>query len=475
MKILLVDDELEYGVVMKKILQKKGYLVDIALSGEEAINIIKKDKNYDLVLSDVMMKNMDGVQLLDRIKSINRDIEVILVTGYGSIENAVDAMKRGALSYFIKSNPIENLLEEVEKVKASKISVSVQKNNFEFTLESKNRDFNNIIKIAKKAACKDVNILILGESGVGKDILARYIHSISPRKNEIFVPVNCCSFSENLLESELFGHEKGSFTGAVDSRKGRFELSNKGTLFLDEIGDIPLNVQVKLLRTLEDKSIERIGSNKSIKVDFRLICAMNKEPKVEISNGNIREDFFYRISTITITIPPLRKRREDLTTLIEFFLNKYQIEHDKKIHSIDKEVKDFLLNYNYPGNIRELKNTAMYINIMSSEDVILINDLPHNLLNITEDFSKEISILKDRTSIEKVKLVMECLKNANNLNKNIGRNGIVNSINGLGYNITEGEVRGILNMLKELDLIICESGRKGSELNRRGKNILNSI
>lgn len=292
MKILLVDDELEYGVVMKKILQKKGYLVDIALSGEEAINIIKKDKNYDLVLSDVMMKNMDGVQLLDRIKSINRDIEVILVTGYGSIENAVDAMKRGALSYFIKSNPIENLLEEVEKVKASKISVSVQKNNFEFTLESKNRDFNNIIKIAKKAACKDVNILILGESGVGKDILARYIHSISPRKNEIFVPVNCCSFSENLLESELFGHEKGSFTGAVDSRKGRFELSNKGTLFLDEIGDIPLNVQVKLLRTLEDKSIERIGSNKSIKVDFRLICAMNKEPKVEISNGNIREDFF---------------------------------------------------------------------------------------------------------------------------------------------------------------------------------------
>ncbi|HFL3244651.1 TPA: sigma-54-dependent transcriptional regulator, partial [Clostridioides difficile] len=202
MKILLVDDELEYGVVMKKILQKKGYLVDIALSGEEAINIIKKDKNYDLVLSDVMMKNMDGVQLLDRIKSINRDIEVILVTGYGSIENAVDAMKRGALSYFIKSNPIENLLEEVEKVKASKISVSVQKNNLEFTLESKNRDFNNIIKIAKKAACKDVNILILGESGVGKDILARYIHSISPRKNEIFVPVNCCSFSENLLESE---------------------------------------------------------------------------------------------------------------------------------------------------------------------------------------------------------------------------------------------------------------------------------
>lgn len=439
MKILLVDDELEYGVVMKKILQKKGYLVDIALSGEEAINIIKKDKNYDLILSDVMMKNMDGVQLLDRIKSINRDIEVILVTGYGSIENAVDAMKRGALSYFIKSNPIENLLEEVEKVKASKISVSVQKNNFEFTLESKNRDFNNIIKIAKKAACKDVNILILGESGVGKDILARYIHSISPRKNEIFVPVNCCSFSENLLESELFGHEKGSFTGAVDSRKGRFELSNKGTLFLDEIGDIPLNVQVKLLRTLEDKSIERIGSNKSIKVDFRLICAMNKEPKVEISNGNIREDFFYRISTITITIPPLRKRREDLTTLIEFFLNKYQIEHDKKIHSIDKEVKDFLLNYNYPGNIRELKNIINRLVVLSEEGNLSKDNL--NLISNNVYIDDKISIrplreIRKEFECEYIEKVLSlCGNNISNTAKKleISRRQLTNKIS--EYNI----------------------------------------
>ncbi|AXU27767.1 TPA: sigma-54-dependent transcriptional regulator [Clostridioides difficile] len=439
MKILVVDDELEYGVVMKKILQKKGYLVDIALSGEEAINIIKKDKNYDLILSDVMMKNMDGVQLLDRIKSINRDIEVILVTGYGSIENAVDAMKRGALSYFIKSNPIENLLEEVEKVKASKISVSVQKNNLEFTLKSKNRDFNNIIKIAKKAACKDVNILILGESGVGKDILARYIHSISPRKNEIFVPVNCCSFSENLLESELFGHEKGSFTGAVDSRKGRFELSNKGTLFLDEIGDIPLNVQVKLLRTLEDKSIERIGSNKSIKVDFRLICVMNKEPKVEISNGNIREDFFYRISTITITIPPLRKRREDLTTLIEFFLNKYQIEHDKKIHSIDKEVKDFLLNYNYPGNIRELKNIINRLVVLSEEGNLSKDNL--NLISNNVYIDDKISIrplreIRKEFECEYIEKVLSlCGNNISNTAKKleISRRQLTNKIS--EYNI----------------------------------------
>ncbi|WP_227483221.1 MULTISPECIES: sigma-54-dependent transcriptional regulator [unclassified Clostridioides] len=439
MKILVVDDELEYGTIMKKILQKNGYVVDIALSGEEAVSIIKKNKNYDLILSDVMMKNMDGVQLLDKIKSINKNIEVILVTGYGSIENAVEAMKRGALSYFIKSNPIETLLEEIEKVKIEKEVVCTQKNNLDFTLESKNKDFNNIIKIAKKAACKDVNILILGESGVGKDVLARYIHSLSPRRDEIFVPVNCCSFSENLLESELFGHEKGSFTGAVDNRKGRFELSNKGTLFLDEIGDIPLNVQVKLLRTLEDKSIERIGSNKSIKVDFRLICAMNKEPKIEILNGNIREDFFYRISTITITIPPLRNRREDLNTLIDFFLNKYQIEHDKKISSIDKEVVDFLINYDYPGNIRELKNIINRLVVLSEGSKLSKDNL--NLISNNINIDDKISIrplreIRKEFECEYIEKVLSlCGNNISNTAKKleISRRQLTNKIS--EYNI----------------------------------------
>lgn len=441
MKILIVDDELEYGTIMKKILHKKGYIAEIALSGKEAIDIIKKDNSYDLVLSDVMMKNIDGVQLLDKIKNIDKNIEVILVTGYGSIENAVESMKKGAFSYFIKSNPIEKLLEEIEKIEMINKSSYIQKNNLEFTLDSKNKSFNEIIKVAEKAACKDVNVLILGESGVGKDILARYIHSLSLRKDEIFVPINCCSFSENILESELFGHEKGSFTGAIDTRKGRFELSNKGTLFLDEIGDIPLNVQVKLLRTLEERAIERIGSNKSIKVDFRLICAMNKDPNIEISKGNIREDFFYRISTITITIPPLRNRREDLQTLIDFFLNKYQVEHNKRVYSIDKEVMNFLMNYDYPGNIRELKNIVNRLVVLCEEGIISRDNLNLISNNIKINLNDEIEIrplreIRKEFECEYIeKVLILCGNNISNTAKKleISRRQLTNKIS--EYNI----------------------------------------
>lgn len=236
---------------------------------------------------------------------------------------------------------------------------------------------------------------------------------------------------------------------------------------MDEIGDMPIYLQSKLLRVLQENQVMRVGGENVIDIDVRVIAATNKNLLEMIKGDRFRADLYYRINVLPINIPPLRERKEDIEVMLKHFM--------KRKRAISQGVQDIINAYEWPGNIRELKNTAMYINIMSSEDVILINDLPHNLLNITEDFSKEISILKDRTSIEKVKLVMECLKNANNLNKNIGRNGIVNSINELGYSITEGEVRGILNMLKELDLIICESGRKGSELNRRGKNILNSI
>ncbi|MBW4874638.1 MAG: sigma-54 dependent transcriptional regulator, partial [Paeniclostridium sp.] len=340
MKILIVDDEIEYANVMKKIIKKKGYEVNVALSGLEAISIIEKDKSYDLVLSDLIMDKMNGVELLENVKIINKDIEVILVTGYGTIENAVDAMKKGAFSYFIKSNPTKDLLNEIQKVKESIDLKSPKKTRDEFKLTTKSKKFKDIIKIAEKVAISDINILILGESGVGKDVLARYIHNLSNRKNNAFVAVNCCAFSDGLLESELFGHEKGAFTGANERRKGRFELANRGTLFLDEIGDVSLDVQVKLLRTLENGIIERLGSNKQIKSDFRLISATNKNFKEEIEKGSIREDFFYRISTISITIPPLRERKEDLNELIKFFIKKYEYKYNKKINKIDSEIMD---------------------------------------------------------------------------------------------------------------------------------------
>ncbi len=323
-------------------------------------------------------------------------------------------------------------------------------------------------ELGMKIAESDYTVLITGESGTGKELMAQSIHNASPRHSQPFIAINCAAMPENLLESELFGYEEGAFTGALrGGKKGLFEQANNGTIFLDEIGDMPIYLQSKLLRVLQENQVMRVGGENVIDIDVRVIAATNKNLLEMIKKDRFRADLYYRINVLPINIPPLRERKEDIEVMLKYFM--------KRKRAISQDVQDVINAYEWPGNIRELKNTAMYINIMSSEDVILINDLPHNLLNITEDFSKEISTLKDRTSIEKVKLVMGCLKNASNLNKNIGRNGIVNSINELGYNITEGEVRGILNILKELDLIICESGRKGSELNRRGKNILNSI
>lgn len=435
MKILLVDDEIDYNNVMKKIIKKKGHNVTTAISGEEAIKILKLDKNYDLVLSDVMMENINGVELLEAIKNINKEIEVILVTGYGSIENAVEAMKKGAFSYFIKSNPTEELLCEIKKVQEKISSKKDMIKSREINLNTKNKKFNDVIKIANKIAQSDINVLILGESGVGKDVLARYIHNLSSRKQEHFIAINCCAFSDGLLESELFGHEKGAYTGASEQRKGRFELANKGTLFLDEIGDVSLDVQVKLLRVLENNTIERIGSNKSIKTDFRLISATNKDLNVEIKNDRFREDFFYRISTITITIPPLRDRREDLNDLIIHFFDIYKEKYKTKIDIIESEVMEFLLNYDYPGNIRELKNIINRLVVLSEEGVISKKDLPSlntNNTNIINCFDiKPLKEIRKEFECEYIeKALLQCGNNISHTAKqlDISRRQLTNKI-----------------------------------------------
>jgi len=380
-KILIVDDEAEYRDILKRILEINGYDADTAISGQDALGKIKKNE-YSLVLSDLIMPGMDGVQLLGEIKKISKSIEVILVTGYGSIENAVAAMKQGAFSYFVKGGDPEELLGEIQKVRESAALQSKMKQHLsdsmggEFLLHTKSEKFKKALKTAEKAAQSDITILLLGESGVGKEVFARYIHSCSQRNDKSFVAVNCCAFSESLLESELFGHEKGSFTGASDTRKGRFEAADKGTLFLDEIGDVSLDIQVKLLRVLETRKIEKIGSNFPIPVDFRLICATNKDMQEEMAEGRIREDFFYRISSIAITIPPLRERREDLPELIDFFLGKAQLEMGKQIVSVQKDVMNYLLSYDYPGNIRELRNIINRLVVLSESGVLRASDLP---------------------------------------------------------------------------------------------------
>ncbi|WP_242838450.1 sigma-54-dependent transcriptional regulator [Clostridium ihumii] len=390
MKILIVDDEKEYRMILKKIIEKHGYSVDVACSGEEAIKKIKNEK-FNLILSDLIMDKMNGIKLLSKVKESDNDIEVILVTGYGSIQNAVEAMKKGAFSYFIKGDPPEELINEIKKVEEK----FKDDTDGEFILKTNNKKFLELLELAKNAAKSNVNILILGESGVGKDVIANYIHNCSDRKERDFIPVNCCAFSDSLLESELFGHEKGAFTGALDKRIGRFESANNGTLFLDEIGDISLDVQVKLLRVLEKRTVERIGSNEEINVDFRLICATNKNLNNEIRKGNFREDFFYRISTIVLEIPPLRERKEDIEMLIKFFLNQCEKEFNKNIKKIDEKVMSFLMNYNYPGNLREMKNIIRRLVVLTQNGIITSKYLPNESSILIEDDYDEVRPLRE--------------------------------------------------------------------------------
>jgi len=403
-KILIVDDEPEHQEVMDMILSSKGYGTKTCASGKEALEILKKS-HFDLVLTDFIMPEMSGMELLKRIKSNYPDVEVIVITGYGTIQNAVEAMKEGAFSYIIKGSDPEEMIGEVEKVFRLKsleeeneiLRKEAQKE--QYMLESKSKLFQEVLCIARKSAAANVNVLLLGESGVGKEVIARYIHQHSERSKKHFMAVNCHTLPDNLLEAELFGYEKGAFTGAVESRKGKFEAANGGTLFLDEIGDISLSTQVKLLRVLETKEIERIGSNRSIDLDFRLISATNRNLVREIENGRFREDLFYRLSTIVIEVPPLRRRKEDLEMFIRFFIQQAEMEMKKRIRHIEPEVMEFLLHYDYPGNIRELRNITQRLVVLAENGEIRKKDLPE--IHFRNETSIEVDVIRPLKEIRK--------------------------------------------------------------------------
>ncbi len=377
MKLLIVDDEKDFRELLRIILIKQGYQADMAADGNEALKRLEENA-YDIVLTDMMMPGIGGNDLVDIIQERYKDTSCIVITGYGSIENAVETIKRGAFSYIIKSSDPQELLIEINKIATIK-SLSQENSRLrnvlsgpEALLQTQNESFRNAVLYAEKAAVTTANILILGESGVGKEVFARYIHEKSPRKSEIFMAVNCHSLSDTLLESELYGHEKGAFTGSQTRRIGRFEAADGGTLFLDEIGDMPVNTQVKILRNIENREIERIGSNASIHVDFRLISATNRNLQKEISSGRFREDLYYRINTVTIEIPPLRKRKEDLPMLVGFFVEKAARELKKNVFSVAPDLMDRLMAHDYPGNIRELKNIIERLVVISEGDILTL-------------------------------------------------------------------------------------------------------
>jgi DNA-binding NtrC family response regulator len=369
-RLAIVEEDIKYVEALKIVLEEKIYELTHYRYLDE---LLKKGVDADICLVNLDEKNFT-IDMFEKLKEVNNNkhSHIIGLSSKHDIEKIMIARKNGMDYYHLKSHPTEELISLIENQTRKETTEELEG----ILLKSNNEKFKKSVEIAAKAAKSDVNILILGESGVGKEVFAKYIHYCSERSKEIFVPVNCHSYSESLLESELFGHEKGAFTGAINSRSGKFEEASRGTLFLDEVGDIPIDIQVKLLRTIENKTVEKIGSNVTKKVDFRLISATNKNLQADIFNGSFREDFFYRISTIVIEIPPIRERREDLKMLIEFFMEQISKQFGKEIYYIEKEVENFLYSYDYPGNVRELKNILDRLIVLSENGIIATENLP---------------------------------------------------------------------------------------------------
>ncbi|MGM0394979.1 MAG: sigma-54-dependent transcriptional regulator [Thermodesulfobacteriota bacterium] len=383
--ILIVDDEKHYRLILSEVLQEEGYDSFTAASGMEALDILKS-QIIDLVLTDVKMPGMTGIDLLENIKEINPDLPVIIMTAFGSVEKAVEAMHKGAYTFILK--PFENEALIAQIAKSISMYRIVQENarlrdavqsRFQFdNIIGKSKPMQKLYDIIQKVAPTNAAVLIEGESGTGKELVAQSIHYNSRRKDYPLVAVNCAAFAESLLESELFGHEKGAFTGATALKKGRFELADKGTLFLDEIGELSMPLQVKLLRVLQEKTIERVGGTTPIPVDFRLIAATNKTLEDEVAENKFREDLYYRLNVVKAVIPPLRDRQEDVPLLINHFIEKFTREAgaDSRVTGISKEAARILCDHAWNGNVRELENVIERSVILAAGDIITPADLP---------------------------------------------------------------------------------------------------
>jgi two-component system, NtrC family, response regulator HydG len=384
MQVLVVDDEDTICVALSAWLTKEGYHVETAGSGQEALGLLSQ-KFFDLYLLDIKMPGMSGMELLAKIRELQTDATVIMITAHGSIQTAVEAMKRGASDYLCKPFDPEELSMLMERVAATKAlreeNVALRDQLMErqetvfdgFIAQSE--AMQTIMEQIQEVAPSNAPVLITGETGVGKDLVARAIHSRSELAYGPFVAINCGAQSESLLESELFGHERGAFTGAVKARRGRLEMANKGTLFLDEIGEISPKMQVSLLRALEDKRFLRIGGNQPIEAQFRLISATHRDLRQLLREHLFREDFFYRINVFSIHVPPLRERREDIPVLADYFLDKYARETGKQIEGITQKGLGLLVSYPWPGNVRELRNVMERVAVIARGHMIGVEEL----------------------------------------------------------------------------------------------------
>ncbi|HSE97723.1 MAG TPA: sigma-54 dependent transcriptional regulator [Blastocatellia bacterium] len=370
-KVLVVDDEKNQREIYTLVLEDDGYEVTTAQSGEQALKLAREN-SFDLVLTDYKMGGMDGLRLLGELIRLDPSIIVVMMTAHGSVESVKDALRGGAFDYLEKPVDRDQLLRIVE-------SALGRLRRIDDEIIGDSEEMSRVKKMILKVAGSASTVLIRGESGVGKERVARAIHKASPRAAEIFQAVNCAAINENLLESELFGHERGSFTGAHAQKKGQFEIADRGTLFLDEIGDLNISMQAKLLRALQEKEVMRVGGTRPIKVDVRVIAATNRDLESMVKDGRFREDLYYRLNIIPITIPPLRNRRDDIPPLVDYFVSKHSVAAQRHIRGLTASARNLIMNYSWPGNVRQLESAIERAILLCEGDHIDAEDLPYEI------------------------------------------------------------------------------------------------
>lgn len=429
-KVLVVDDELILRTALKSALSSQGYEVKVCESGKKALQMLQSEF-FDIALVDVRLPDINGLDLLQEIRKISPETGVIIITAYAEVRSAVKAIKEGAFDYLSKPFQEEELFITMEKflrfrnlereLKSLKETLTAKASSEDLVAESK--AMREILQKVDLIAETDVPVLILGESGTGKEVIADLIQKRSKRRDKPYIKLNCTAIPETLFEAELFGYEKGAFTGASETRKGKLELANTGTLLLDEIGDLPLGIQAKLLRVLETNTFYPLGSKRELKVDVRYIFATSKDLKKLVEEGKFRDDLFYRINVIPIKIPPLRERKEDLPPLIRFFLHRFAEKYQRDVPKITKEAYVALLNYNYPGNVRELKHILERALLLSQDNEISLEDLPEEVASASSSTQGELCFKKYRDLIEReiiFRTLQECQGNKSETAKRLG-------------------------------------------------------
>ncbi len=408
-RILVIDDDIKMLELLKKVLSKRGYIVDISPKPKEALEKFAR-VGFDIVMTDINMPEISGLEVLKQVKSTAPDTIVIMITAFATVSSAVESMKLGAYDYIIKPFNIEEFVLIIDRAseqillrkEVELLRREVQQRYSFGNIIGKSPQMQRVFQLIKQVANTSSNVIIYGKSGTGKELVAKAIHYNSPRKDKPFIAVNCSAIPESLLESELFGHEKGAFTGAVSSRKGLFEEANGGTIFLDEVGDMSLAMQAKLLRVIEDKEIRAVGSDKPRKIDVRIIAATHKDLEKAVKEVTFREDLFYRLNVIPIYLPELRERVEDIPLLVEYFLKKYGEEAGRPNIKISREALACMMKYSWPGNVRELENLIERLVVLSPGDEITVNELPEHIRVCKAETLVEELTLGERITLEEL-------------------------------------------------------------------------